>query len=194
MKGEKIIFILLAIVSTLFFSFIFTLIMQLNMFDKNSLGFQYLFFSLLISFVYFCWRYLRTFDAVIVASVLAVIFAILMNKTTLALRFGGFAGLLIYSLLLFLATSFIFRFSWFQFKKFRNIVFSLLAALGYLLVHVLASLWLKIELSSDLLLGYFTNGLLIMIVVSFGISIAELAFVGLLKFLQPPSLPSHDDE
>jgi len=193
MKGEKILFLLLTLFSTLFFSFIFTLLMQLQMFDKNSLGFQYLFFSLLISFVYFCWRYLRTIDATITATILAIIYATLLNRTTLAFRFGGIVGLFIYALLLFLLISFIFRFSWFQIKKVRNIVFSLLASLGYLAVHIFASLILEIELSQDLLTNYFINGLMMMIVISFGVSIAELAFVGVLNFFQPPQL-SHTDQ
>jgi hypothetical protein len=192
MKGEKILFLLLTLISTLFFSFIFTLMMRLHMFDKNSLGFQYLFFSLLISFVYFCWRYLRTIDATISATLLAVIYATLLNRTTLAFRFGGILGLFFYCLLLFLLISFIFRFSWFQVKKIRNIVFSLLASLGYLTVHIIASLLLKIELSTDLLKNYFVNGLMMMIVISFGVSIAELAFVGIIKFFQPPHLTNSE--
>jgi len=194
MRLKKLLFLVLLLASSFIFGLIFTNILKLNMFDKNSLGFQYLFFTFLFSFVYFALRYLRSLDAYLIAIFLGLIYAYLINKTSLAYKFEAFWQIIIYAVMLFVSLTAIFNFTWFYIKAIRNITFSILSSFSYALVHVLVSIFLKIPITGRLLLAYFKNGFMLLLVISFAISIAEIVYSGILNFFTPPKLPVHLDE
>ncbi|MCK4956265.1 MAG: hypothetical protein KAS49_01425 [Candidatus Cloacimonetes bacterium] len=194
MKFEKVLFLSLLLICTIFMSLIFATILKMNIFDKNQLGFQYLIFSILASFCYFSFKYLKKFDSIIIVFFLAIIYAIILNKTNLSERLGGLLGLGLYTISLFTGFALIFRLCWFNIKHIRNILFSILASIIYMFVHLITSLIVKIDITAVLVLSYFKNALLIMIVISFGITIAELAFNGITKFFKPPTLPNNSQD
>ena len=188
MKLEKLLFISLLLISTIFISIIFTSFMDLNIFDKSNLGIQYLFFSILASFIYFSYKYLKLLDSSIIVISLSIVYTFLLNKTGLSTNFGGVLGLFLYTFTLFAVFAVIFTVIWFKIKFTRNIIFSILATFGYMLVHLISSIIININISALLILTYFKNGIMIMIVISFGITIAELAFRGITNFYKPPQL------
>ena len=192
MKSEKLLFFSLLMASLFVFGLIITSVLDMSMFDQNSLGFQYLFFMIFFSFIYFAFRYLKNFDVIIIDIFLAVIYAYLLDKTSLSDKFGGFWVILIYSFLLLSTLAIIFRFTWFNVRSIRNLSFAILSGIGYMAVHILISLFLKISVTSQFILTYFINGFMIMLTISFGISMAEILFSKIIK--PEPDIEMDEDE
>jgi len=192
LKWEKLLFISLLITSLFVFGLIITSVLGMSMFNQNSLGFQYLFFMIFFSFIYFAFRYLKNFDALIIDIFLALIYAYLINQTSLSEKFGAFWQIILYSLLLFSTLAVVFRFTWFNIRSIRNISFAILSGFGYMVVHILVSLTLKIAINSQFIITYFTNGFILMLTISFGISIAEIIFSKIIK-PQPENILDEDE-
>ena len=171
MNFQKIIFLVLLLVVTISISFIVGTIFGENIFNIHEFGFQFLIYAILGSFIFFCSKYLRTLDMFIVILFISSLFAFLMRKTSLNVQVGGLFQLLIYAFMLFTIYTLIFKFTWFRFKYIRNISFSILEAIGYVLVHFLLHIFIKKPFHGQFIIIYFLNGLKIMITlgVSFGI-------------------------
>lgn len=171
MNFQKIVFLILLLVITISISFIVGKIFDENIFNINEFGFQFLIYAILGSFIFFCSKYLRTFDMLIVVLFISSLFAFLMRKTSLNAQVGGVFQLFIYALILFTVYALIFKLIWFRFKYIRNIAFSILEATGYVLAHFILHIFIKKPFHGQFILIYFLNGLKIMITlgVSFGI-------------------------
>jgi cation transport ATPase len=88
--------------------------------------------------------------------------------------FGGYFHLGIYLSLLFLVFLFCFKFFWFSKNRhLRSLIFSLVSALGYTIVHLISHALLKRPVQSNFITTYFMNGLMIMITISLGFNLAE---------------------
>jgi hypothetical protein len=197
MKIRKFVFfILLLAVSVLLCSLVSSL-MKYKILDINDFGFQFLFYSILGSIIYFALSNLRLFDSVAISVFLALIFAFILRRTSLILQFGSFLNLILYAVSLFAAYTLIFRFLWFNNAGYlRNIVFSLASAFVYTLVHLVTHLLLGLSATSSVFLRYFTNGFLMMITLSFAFSITELIFTKIdpIFFLSPGATGEEDEE
>ncbi len=171
MNFQKIVFLILLLVITISISFIVGKIFDENIFNINEFGFQFLMFSILGSFIFFSSKYLRYFDLLIIVLFISSLFAFLMRKTSLNAQVGGLFQLFIYAFILFTVYALIFKFTWFRFKYIRNIAFSILEAIGYVLAHFILHILIKKPFHGQFILIYFINGLKIMITlgVSFGI-------------------------
>ncbi len=171
MNFQKFIFIVLLLAITISISFIVGTIFDENIFNVNEFGFQLLIYSILGSFIFFCSKYLRTLDMFIVILFISSLFAFLIRNTSLNAQVGGLFQLFIYAFMLFTVYSLIFKYTWFRFKYIRNITFSILEAIGYVIVHLVLHIIIKSPIKGSFILIYFLNGLKIMITlgVSFGI-------------------------
>ena len=173
MNFQKIIFLVLLLVVTISISIIVGSIFDENIFNINEFGFQLLIYSILGSFIFFCSKYLRTFDMFIAVLFISSLFAFLIRKTSLNAQVGGVFQLLIYAFMLFTVYTLIFKFTWFKFKYIRNITFSIIEAIGYVLVHLVLHIIIKSPIKGSFILIYFLNGLKIMIVLGVSFSIVE---------------------
>ena len=171
MNFQKIVFLVLLLVATISLSFVVGTIFGENIFNINEFGFQFFIYSILGSFIFFSTKYLRNIDMFIVVIFISSLFAFLLRKTSLNEQVGGLFQLLTYTFMLFAVYALIFKFTWFKFKYIRNITFSILEAIGYVLVHILLHILIKKPFHGQFILIYFLNGLKIMITlgVSFGI-------------------------
>jgi hypothetical protein len=163
-----------------------------NIFDLNGYGFQFLIFSILGSFIFFCLKYLKSYDILIVVIFISSIFTYLMRKTSLNEQIGGVFQIFLYSFMLFITYSVIFKFTWFRFKYVRNIMFSILEAFGYVIVHLILHILIKKPIEGSYVLIYFLNGLKIMITLGVSFSIVEYVNARLeqLFFKDPERIPS----
>ena len=173
MNFQKIIFLILLLIVTISISIIVGSVFDENIFNINEFGFQFLIYSILGSFIFFSSKYLRTFDMLIVVLFISSLFAFLLRRTSMITQVGGLSQLLIYSFLLFITYSLIFKFTWFRFKYVRNITFSILEAIGYVLVHLILHIIIKSPITGQIILYYFLNGLKIMITLGVSFSIVE---------------------
>ena len=173
MNFQKIIFLVLLLIVTISISIIVGSVFDENIFNINEFGFQFLIYSILGSFIFFCSKYLRTSDMLIVVLFISSLFAFLLRRTSMIDQVGGLSQLLIYTFLLFATYSLIFKFTWFKFKYLRNITFSILEALGYVLVHLILHIIIKSPIKGQIILYYFLNGLKIMITLGVSFSIVE---------------------
>ena len=173
MSFQKIIFLVLLLVITISISFIVGSIFEENIFNINEFGFQFLMFSILGSFIFFSFKYLRNFDTLIIVLFLSSLFAFLLKRTSLNEQVGGFFQLHMYTLMLFTVYALIFKFTWFRFKYIRNIAFSILEAIGYVFVHLALHILIKKPFNEQFILIYFLNGLKIMITLGVSYSIVE---------------------
>ena len=171
MNFQKTIFLVLLLIVTISISFIVGTIFGENIFNINEFGFQFLIYAILGSLIFFCSKYLRPFDMLIIVLFISSLFAFLMRRTSLNAQVGGLFQLFIYAFMLFTVYTLIFRFTWFRFKYIRNITFSILEAIGYVFVHFSLHILIKKPFHGQFILLYFLNGLKIMITlgVSFGI-------------------------
>ena len=173
MNFQKIIFLVLLLVVTIAISIIVGSVFDENIFNINEFGFQFLIYSILGSFIFFSSKYLRTFDMLIVVLFISSLFAFLLRRTSMITQVGGLPQLLFYSFLLFTIYAVIFKFTWFRFKYIRNITFSILEAIGYVLVHLVLHIIIKSPIKGQIILYYFLNGLKIMITLGVSFSIVE---------------------
>ena len=173
MNFQKIIFLVLLLVVTIAISVFVGSVFGENIFNINEFGFQFLIFSLLGSFVFFTVKYLRNVDTFIVVLFISSIFAFLLRRTSMIDQVGGLSQLFIYTFLLFAVYSLIFKLTWFRFKYIRNITFSILEAIGYVLVHLILHIIIKSPIKGQIILYYFFNGLKIMITLGVSFSIVE---------------------
>jgi len=195
MNFQKIIFLVLLLVVTISLSFIIGSLFNVNIFDINDFGFQFLIFSLLGSFVFFSTKYLRSVDTIIIVLIISSMFVFLMKKTNLIVQMGGLIQLFIYAVMLFTVYTLVFRLTWFRFKYIRNITFSILEAICYVLVHFILHLIIKREFKSQYILIYLLNGLKIMITLGVSFSIVEFVNSKLERvFFSPPERIVHEDD
>ena len=173
MNFQKIIFLVLLLIVTISISIIVGSVFDENIFNINEFGFQFLIYSILGSFIFFSSKYLRTFDMIIVVLFISSLFAFLLRRTSMITQVGGLPQLLFYSFLLFTIYAFIFKFTWFRFKYVRNITFSILEAIGYVLVHLILHIIIKNPINGQIILYYFLNGLKIMLTLGVSFSIVE---------------------
>jgi len=187
MKFQKILFLALLLIITISMSFIIGSLHGENIFNINGFGFQFLIFSILGSFIFFSLKYLKNYDMLIVVFFISSLFTYFVRKTSLNEQIGGIFQLFLYSFMLFLTYSFIFKFTWFRFKYVRNIMFSILEAIGYVIVHIVLHLIIKKPIIGSYILIYFLNGLKIMITLGVSFSIVEYVYSKLEQlFFQPP--------
>ena len=173
MTFQKIIFLILLLIVTISISIIVGSVFDENIFNINGFGFQFLIYSILGSFIFFSSKYLRTFDMIIVVLFISSLFTFLLRRTSMITQVGGLPQLLFYSFLLFTIYAVIFKFTWFRFKYVRNITFSILEAIGYVLAHLILHIIIKSPIKGQIILYYFLNGLKIMITLGVSFSIVE---------------------
>ena len=192
MNFQKIVFLILLLMISMSMSFLIGSVFGENIFDLNGYGFQFLIFSILGSFIFFCLKYLKSYDILIVVIFISSIFTYLMRKTSLNEQIGGVFQLFLYSFMLFITFSVIFKFTWFRFKYVRNIMFSILEAFGYVIVHLILHILIKKPIEGSYVLIYFLNGLKIMITLGVSFSIVEYVNARLeqLFFKDPERIPS----
>ena len=176
MNFQKIIFLVLLLVITISISIIIGTIFGESIFNINEFGFQFLIYSILGSFIFFSTKYLRTFDMIIVVLFISSLFAFLLRKTSLNTQIGGLFQLLIYAFMLFTIYTLIFKYTWFRFKYIRNIMFSILEAIGYVFVHLVLHILIKKPIQGQFILIYFLNGLKIMITLGVSFGIVEFVY------------------
>ena len=192
MNFQKIVFLILLLIISISMSFLIGSVFGENIFDLNGYGFQFLIFSILGSFIFFCLKYLKSYDMLIVVIFISSIFTYLIRKTSLNEQIGGVFQLFLYSFMLFITYSVIFKFTWFRFKYVRNIMFSILEAFGYVIVHLILHILIKKPIEGSYVLIYFLNGLKIMITLGVSFSIVEYVNARLeqLFFKDPERIPS----
>ena len=192
MNFQKIVFLILLLMISMSMSFLIGSVFGENIFDLNGYGFQFLIFSILGSFIFFCLKYLKSYDMLIVVIFISSIFTYLIRKTSLNEQIGGVFQLFLYSFMLFITFSVIFKFTWFRFKYVRNIMFSILEAFGYVIVHLILHILIKKPIEGSYVLIYFLNGLKIMITLGVSFSIVEYVNARLeqLFFKDPEKIPS----
>ena len=192
MNFQKIVFLILLLMISMSMSFLIGSVFGENIFDLNGYGFQFLIFSILGSFIFFCLKYLKSYDMLIVVIFISSIFTYLMRKTSLNEQIGGVFQIFLYSFMLFITYSVIFKFTWFRFKYVRNIMFSILEAFGYVIVHLILHILIKKPIEGSYVLIYFLNGLKIMITLGVSFSIVEYVNARLeqLFFKDPERIPS----
>lgn len=192
MNFQKIVFLILLLMISMSMSFLIGSVFGENIFDLNGYGFQFLIFSILGSFIFFCLKYLKSYDMLIVVIFISSIFTYLIRKTSLNEQIGGVFQLFLYSFMLFITFSVIFKFTWFRFKYVRNIMFSILEAFGYVIVHLILHILIKKPIEGSYVLIYFLNGLKIMITLGVSFSIVEYVNARLeqLFFKDPERIPS----
>ncbi|MBT3756071.1 MAG: hypothetical protein HOG24_07315 [Candidatus Cloacimonetes bacterium] len=192
MNFQKIVFLILLLMISMSMSFLIGSVFGENIFDLNGYGFQFLIFSILGSFIFFCLKYLKSYDILIVVIFISSIFTYLMRKTSLNEQIGGVFQIFLYSFMLFITYSVIFKFTWFRFKYVRNIMFSILEAFGYVIVHLILHILIKKPIEGSYVLIYFLNGLKIMITLGVSFSIVEYVNARLeqLFFKDPERIPS----
>jgi hypothetical protein len=176
MNFKKIVFLILLLIVTISISIIVGSVFDENIFIINTIGFWFLIYSILGSFIFFCSKYLKTFDIFIVVLFISSLFAFLLRRYSLKDEVGGIFQLLIYAFLLFTIYAVIFKFTWFRFKYVRNITFSILEAIGYVLVHLILHIIIKSPIKGQIILYYFLNGLKIMITLGVSFSIVEFIY------------------
>ena len=192
MNFQKIVFLILLLMISMSMSFLIGSVFGENIFDLNGYGFQFLIFSILGSFIFFCLKYLKSYDMLIVVIFISSIFTYLIRKTSLNEQIGGVFQIFLYSFMLFITYSVIFKFTWFRFKYVRNIMFSILEAFGYVIVHLILHILIKKPIEGSYVLIYFLNGLKIMITLGVSFSIVEYVNARLeqLFFKDPERIPS----
>ena len=173
MNYQKIVFLILLLIISMSISFLIGSVFGENIFDLNGYGFQFLIFSILGSFIFFCLKYLKSYDMLIVVIFISSLFTYLMRRTSLIEQIGGVFQLFLYSFMLFVTYAYIFKLTWFRFKYVRNIMFSILEAFGYVIVHLILHILIKKPIEGSFVLIYFLNGLKIMITLGVSFSIVE---------------------
>lgn len=173
---KKMIFLLLLLTITVFLSFLIGSLFDENIFEINSFGFHFLVFSVLGSLVYFSYKYFKKYDQIIIVIFVAAIYGLLMRKTNFAEEIGSITRLGVYALLLFSIYTAIFNFTWFKIKYLRNILFSILEALGFVIAHLLIHVIIKRPIRSQFIIIYFLNGLKIMITLGVSFSLVEFLY------------------
>ncbi len=174
MKLQKVIFLLLFLVVSLFFSAVVCFLLKYQLFNINNLGFQFAMYSIAGSFIYFTLKYLKMFDALLLSIFLGFIFAYILKRTSLIDDFGSFLPLVFYITSLFLVFLFIFRSLWLDKRNYlRSLIFSIVSALGYTLAHLAMHAVIHKPIQSSFITNYFTNGLMIMITISLAFNLAE---------------------
>ena len=174
MSFIKIIHFFILLVATLFISVVVALFLGYNMLNIHQLGFQFTIFAILGTFVYFTTKYLKFIDTLIVVFTLSIIYSFILKKTTLLNQLGNFTFLCLYSFALFLVFTFIFRLIWnSSIRYLRNLFFSIIAAVGYTVVHIAVHLLLGKPLIGQFIVRYFTNAFVIMITISTGFVLTE---------------------
>jgi hypothetical protein len=144
------------------------------MLDIHQLGFQFTIFAILGSFVYFTTKYLKLTDTLIVVFALSIIYSFILKKTTMLNLIGNFTFLCMYSFALFLMFAFIFRSIWnSSIRYLRNLFFSIIAAVGYTVVHIAVHLLLGKPLIGQFIVRYFANAFVIMLTISAGFVLTE---------------------
>ena len=187
MSFIKIIHFFILLVATLFLSVVVTSFLEYNMLDIHQLGFQFTIFAILGTFVYFTTKYLKLTDTLIVVFALSIIYSFILKKTTMLSQLGNFTFLCMYSFALFLVFTFIFRLIWnSSIRYLRNLFFSILAAVGYTIVHIAVHLLLGKNLIGQFIVRYFTNAFVIMLTISTGFALTEFIISKIEVMLKTP--------
>ena len=187
MSFIKIIHFFILLVATLFLSVVVTSFLEYNMLDIHQLGFQFTIFAILGTFVYFTTKYLKLTDTLIVVFALSIIYSFILKKTTMLSQLGNFTFLCMYSFALFLVFTFIFRLIWnSSIRYLRNLFFSILAAVGYTIVHIAVHLLLGKPLIGQFIVRYFTNAFVIMLTISTGFVLTEFIISKIEVMLKTP--------
>lgn len=197
MNFRNYIFLAILIVFSCFVSILVARFMQEEIWDLQGNGFQYIIFSLLLSFVYFTHKNLRKTDIFLVITGFTLIYIFLLHKSEFRFQLGGILPLGIYIFLLFSTISMIFVKLWFSSSKnLSALSFSILAAIDYSFVNAILYLFLKIQLSGEAILNNFVFSFPIFISIGVAFHLAELIMTKLDKvFFEEPSDRIHlDDE
>jgi signal transduction histidine kinase len=157
------------------------------MLDIHQLGFQFTIFAILGTFVYFTTKYLKLTDTLIVVFALSIIYSFILKKTTMLSQLGSFTFLCLYSFALFLVFALTFRLIWnSSIRYLRNLFFSILAAMGYTIVHIAVHLLLGKTLVGQFIVRYFTNAFVIMLTISTGFVLTEFIISKIEAMLKTP--------
>ena len=197
MSFIKIIHFFILLVANLFLSVVVALFLGYNMLNIHQLGFQFTIFAILGTFVYFTTKYLKFIDTLIVVFALSIIYSFILKKTTLLNQLGSFTFLCLYSFALFLVFALIFRSIWnSNIRYLRNLFFSIIAAVGYTVVHIAVHLLLGKTLIGQFVVRYFTNAFVIMITISAGFVLTEFIISKIEAMLKTPERikPKDDDD
>ena len=187
MSFIKIIHFFILLAATLFISVVVALFLGYNMLNIHQLGFQFTIFAILGTFVYFTTKYLKFIDTLIVVFALSIIYSFILKKTTLLNQLGSFTFLCLYSFALFLVFTLIFRSIWHSSIRYlRNLFFSIIAAVGYTVVHIAVHLLLGKPLIGQFIVRYFTNAFVIMLTVSTGFVLTEFIISKIEAMLKTP--------
>lgn len=174
MNFIKIIHFFILLVATLFLSVVVTMFLGYNMLDIHQLGFQFTIFAILGTFIYFTTKYLKLTDTLIVVFALSIVYSFILKKTTMLTQLGSFIFLCLYSFALFLVFALIFRLIWnSSIRYLKNLFFSILAAVGYTIVHIAVHLLLGKTFIGQFIVRYFTNAFVIMLTISTGFVLTE---------------------
>ncbi len=197
MNFRSYIFLAILIVFSCFVSILVARFLQVEIWDLQGNGFQYIIFSLLLSFVYFTHKNLRKTDILLVIIGFTLIYIFLLNKSEFRLRLGGLLPLGIYIFVLFSTISMIFIKLWFlSSNKLAALSFSILAAIDYSFVYAILYLFLKIQLSGQAILNNFMLAFPMFISIGVAFHLAELIMAKLDKafFEEPSDRIQSDDE
>ena len=187
MSFIKIMHFFILLVATIFLSVVVALFLGYNMLDIHQLGFQFTIFAILGTFVYFTTKYLKLTDTLIVVFALSIIYSFILKKTTMLAQLGSFTFLCLYSFSLFLVFALIFRSIWnSSIRYLRNLFFSILASVGYTIVHIAVHLLLGKTLVGQFIVRYFTNAFVIMLTISTGFVLTEFIISKIEAMLKTP--------
>ena len=196
MNLMNIIFLILLLVISIFMSNLIGFIFNLNVFNINEFGFQFLIFSILGSFIYFTLKYHKLINTIFVIIFFSIVFGYILNQTSMSKQVGGFMNLSLYILTLFIFFTIFFKFVWLNKKiqYLKDIYFSIIFSFFYTIIHIIMHQILKIDLTGKFVLRYFINSLMITLTISISFRIAEFMFSKIEKMLQTPDRITHYDD
>jgi hypothetical protein len=180
---------MLSIVSVIFVSYVVSSVFDIHLFSWK--GYDFFAFGILLSFIAFTERNLRFIDSALSVVFLAFLDAFFRRKTIFGAEIASFFMLYSYSFATFFLCFLAYHFTWFQKKirLFRNVIFSLLAAISHTLIHsgfrYLAGM--SIEKS------FIFYSMLIMLTISFAFTLAEVGFKKLEKMWSIPERIVHEE-
>jgi len=174
MKLQKVVFLLVLLVVSFFFSAVVCFLLKYQLFNINNFGFQFAMYSIVGSFIYFTLRYLKLLDTLVVAFLMGFIFAFILMRTSLMNEFGSLIPMALYTSTLYIVFMFIFKAMWLNKRgHLRSLTFSIVSAIGYTAVHLAVHGLIKKPIQSNFITTYFMNGLMIMITLSLAFNLAD---------------------
>lgn len=171
----KILQLFVSLIFSLFLALLASFILGLKLFDTHDLGFQILYFSLLGSLIHFAAKNLHFLISLLILVLGAVALAFLLEKTSLFEQFDSRLILLFYCLLLSFSFWLIFLICWHNKSRYlKGLIFSITASFGYTIIHIIFHVFLQMPLTGSLFLAYFSNGLMLMLIVSLALNLSEI--------------------